>query len=190
MPYNRLPRPRACPEEQLPKGNSVPDEGHLEAHNTDGVGSGLPTSQERRHGSGRPPRNSGTTAYRNIHGSARSFGATDYSLSRAPDQWWHHGGDFYFHGDYVFRGAHDYARASNRYHYRYTGDADTCHGGGGERTSATSAWSIRTSASRTTTATTTIPRRSSSSSARTTLQTTTVSVSGTGARSWTWPSAC
>ena len=34
MPYNRLPRPGACPEGQLPNGSSVPDEGHLGAHNT------------------------------------------------------------------------------------------------------------------------------------------------------------
>ena len=67
---------------------------------------------------------------------------------------WHHGGGYYFHRDYVFCGPHDYARAGKCYHYRYTGDADNCHGGGGERTSATSAWSIRTRASPTTTTTT------------------------------------
>ena len=187
MPYTRLPRLRACPEGQLPNESSVPDEGHLGAHNTHGVGSGLPTSQGRGHGGGRPSRNTGTVVYHNIYGSA-----TDYSFSswHAPDQWWHHGGDFHFHRDYVFRGAHDYARAGKRYHCRYTGDADTSHGGGGERTSGTSAWSIRTSASPTTTATTARPRRSSSSSAHTTLQSITTSTNGTGARSWTWPSAC
>ena len=47
-----------------------------------------------------------------------------------------HGGGFYFHRSYIFCGAHDYARASGCYHYRYTGDADNCHGGGGEETSA------------------------------------------------------
>ena len=65
----------------MPNGSSVPDEGHLGTRNTDGVGSGLPTSQDRRHGGGRPSRNSGTAAYRNIYGSARSSGATDYSFS-------------------------------------------------------------------------------------------------------------
>ena len=192
MPYNRLPRPRACLGGKLPNGSSVPDEGHLGAHNTDGVDSGLPTYQERYHGGGHPSRNSGTATYSNIYGSAKSSGATDYSFSswRAPDQWWHHGGGFYFHRDYVFRGAHDYARAGNRYHYCYTGDVDNCHGGGGERTYATSAWSIRTSASPTTAATTARPWRSSSSSARPTLQSTTASANGTGARLWTWPGAC
>ena len=183
----RLPRPRACSEGQLSNGSSIPDESHPGAHNTDGMGSGLPTSQERGHGGDRPFRNSGTAVYRNIYGSARSPGATDYNLSscRVPDQWWHHGGDFYFHRDYVFRGAHDYARAGNRYHYQYIGVANNCHGGGGERTSATSAWSFRTSASTTTTATTAKPRQSSSSSACPILQSTTASANGTGARSWT-----
>ena len=32
-----------------------PDEGHLGAHHTDKIGSGLPTSQEREHGGNRPP---------------------------------------------------------------------------------------------------------------------------------------
>ena len=127
-------------------GASIPDEDHLGAHNTDVVGSGLPTSQERAHGGGRPSRNSGTVVYRDIYDGARSPGATDYSFSswRAPDQWGHHGGGFYFHSDYVFCGAHDYTRAYNRYHCRYTGDADSFHGGGGERTSAISVWDIRT----------------------------------------------
>ena len=39
---------------QLLKGSSVPDEGHLRAHNTNGVGSGIPISQERGHGGGCP----------------------------------------------------------------------------------------------------------------------------------------
>ena len=93
MPYIRLPRPRACPKGQLPNGSRVPDEGHLGAHNTDGVGTGLPTAQERGHGGG-----------------------------------------FGFHSDYVFGGAHDYARVANYYRYHYTGDACNCNGGGeGER---------------------------------------------------------
>ena len=163
-------RPRACPEGQLPNGSSVPNKGHLRAHNTAGVGSDLSTSQERRHGSGHPSRNSDAGAYRNIYGSVRSFSATDYSFSlwRVPDQWWHHGGGFYFHTDFVFRGAHDFARAGKCYHYRYTGVADNCRRHGGERASTTSARSIRTSASPTTTATTARPQRLSSSSARTT----------------------
>ena len=41
---------------QLPNRSSVSDEGHLGAHNTDGVGSDLPTSQERSYGGGRPSR--------------------------------------------------------------------------------------------------------------------------------------
>ena len=44
--------PRAFPERQLPNGSSFPDEGHLGAHNTDWVGTGFSTSQERGHGSG------------------------------------------------------------------------------------------------------------------------------------------
>ena len=112
MPYIRLPRPQASSEGQLINRSSVSDEGHPEAHNTCGVGSALPTSQERGHGGGRPSRNSGTAVYRIIYGSARSPGVTDYSLSLwpAPDQCWHHGGGFYFHRNYVFCGAHDYVR--------------------------------------------------------------------------------
>ena len=139
-----------APRGNYRNGSSVLDEGHLGIYNTYGVGSGLPTSQARGHGGGHPSRNSGTAVYRNIYGSATSSGATDYSFSS-----WR---GFYFHRDYIFRGAHDYARAGQCYHYRYTGNADTCHGGGRERISATSAWSIRTSASPTTTTTTTRPR--------------------------------
>ena len=40
MPYNRLPRPRACPEGKLPDGRNVPNRRHLGTHNTDGVSSG------------------------------------------------------------------------------------------------------------------------------------------------------
>ena len=143
MPYNRLPRCRACPEGQLlPKGSSVPDEGHIGVHRTDGVGSGLPTSQERGCGGGCPFRNSCTAVNRYNHVGARSPGAMEYSFSswRGPDQWWHHGGGFDFHSNYVFRGAHDYARAGNC--YRFTGDAGNCHSGGGGRTSGPTAWDI------------------------------------------------
>ena len=88
MPYNRLPRPRACPEGQLPNGSSIPDDGNLGAHNTDGVSSGLPTSQERGHGGDHPSCNNSTAVYRNFYGRARSPGATYYSFSwRLFDQW-------------------------------------------------------------------------------------------------------
>ena len=92
------------------------------------------------HGGGCPSPNSVTTVYRDIYGGARSSGATDYIFGawRAPDQRWHHGGGFDFHSDYVFHGAHDCARAAIRYHYRYSGDADNCHGVGGGRTYSTS----------------------------------------------------
>ena len=134
MSYNRLPRPRVCPDGQLPNISSISDESHLGAYNTDEVGSGLPTSQERGHGGGRSSRTSGTIVYFDIFGGARSPGATDYSFSsgRAPDQWWHHGGGFDFHSHYVFHRTLEYAKAGNRYHYRYTGDGDDCHGGGEE----------------------------------------------------------
>ena len=151
----------------------------------------LTTSQERGHGGDHPSCNNGTAVYHSFYGRARSPGATYYSFSwRLFDQWWHHGGDLYFHRDYVLCGAHDYTRADNRYHYCYTSDADSCHGGGGERKSVTSGWSIRMSASPTTTATTARPRRSSNSSARLTLQSTKTSVNGTGARPRTCPGAC
>ena len=159
MPYNTLPRPRACPKGKLPNRTSIPDDGHLGTHNPDGVSSGLPTSQERDHGGDHLSCNNGTAVYRSFYGRARSPGATYYSFSwRLFKQWWHHGGDLYFHRDYVLCGAHDYTRAGNRYHYCYTSDTDSCHGGGGERKSVTSGWSIRMSASPTTTATTARPR--------------------------------
>ena len=127
---------------------TVPDDGHLGAHNTDGVGSGLPTPRERDHGGGGASRNSGTTVHRDNDGGARSSSATEFSFSswRAPGQWWHHGGGFGVQSDYVFRGAHNYARAGNVYNYLYTVDVGNCHGGGGERTSGTSALDIQTSA--------------------------------------------
>ena len=86
----------------------------------------------------------GIGVYNDIYGGTRSPGATNYSFSswRAPDQRWHHGGDFDFHSDYIFRGIHDYARAAFRYHYRYTGDDDNGPGGVGERTSGPSTWCI------------------------------------------------
>ena len=147
MPYYKLPRPRACSEGQVPNGSSVSDEGHFGAQNTDGVGSGLPMFQEGGHGGCRSSRNRGTAVYRDIYAGARSSGATNYSFFsswRMPDQWWHHEGGFDFHRDYVFRGTHDYARAGNRYHYRYTGNADSCDGGGKWRTSGTNAWDTLT----------------------------------------------
>ena len=99
MPYNTLPRPRACPEGKLPNRTSIPDDGHLGTHNPDGVSSGLPTSQERGHGGDHPSCNNGTAVYRSFYGRVRSPGATYYSFSwRLFDQWWHHGGDLYFIG--------------------------------------------------------------------------------------------
>ena len=89
MPYNRLPRPRACSEEQLPNGSSIPDEGKLRGPNTNGVGSDLPIFQKQGHGGGRPSRSSSMAVHRDIYGGVRSPVAMDYSLSswRAPGQW-------------------------------------------------------------------------------------------------------
>ena len=68
------------------------------------TGSTLASTLLSGHGGGPPSCNSGTSVYRNIYGGARSPDATDYSFSlwRAPDQWWQHGGGFDFHSDYVF----------------------------------------------------------------------------------------
>ena len=85
------------------------------------------------------PLATGTAVYRDIYGSARSVGATEYSFSswRTPDQWWHRGGGFDF--EHIFHG-HGYARAGNC--NCYTGDASNCHSGGGELTSGTNASDI------------------------------------------------
>ena len=51
----------------------------------------------------------------------------------------HHGGDFDLHIEYVFCGAHDYARVGSCHHYGYTNDAGNCHSDGEDKTSGTSA---------------------------------------------------